>query len=131
MLARANRLTSSAAFADTIRRGARAGGRTLVVHVALDADRDTPAVGLVVSKQVGNAVARNLVKRRLRELARERLSSLPGSVVLVLRAQSAAATASHVELGAELDRALHRVLPQLAARRQEAEVSQTVEGSSA
>jgi ribonuclease P protein component len=67
-------------------------------------------VGFVVSKQVGNAVTRNTVKRRLRHLARERIGSLPGSAVLVIRALPPAATASYGELGADFDRALARLL---------------------
>lgn len=116
MLTRAHRLTSSRLFAPTIRRGARAGSRTLVVHLAAaqsgapDEPAGDPVVGLVVSKAVGGAVLRNQVKRRLRHLARERLTSLPGSAVLVVRALPPAATASSAELGADLDRALGRVL---------------------
>jgi ribonuclease P protein component len=67
-------------------------------------------VGFVVSRAVGGAVVRNQVKRRLRHLARERLTSLPGSAVLVVRALPPAASASSAELGADLDRALARVL---------------------
>ena len=117
MLTRAHRLTSSRLFAPTIRRGARAGSRTLVVHLAAapsgapDEAAGDPVVGLVVSKAVGGAVLRNQVKRRLRHLARQRLTSLPGSAVLVVRALPPAATASSAELGADLDRALGRVLP--------------------
>jgi ribonuclease P protein component len=73
-------------------------------------------VGFVVSKAVGGAVVRNQVKRRLRHLARERLSSLPGSAVLVVRALPPAATASSADLGADLDRALDRVRQRQAAR---------------
>ncbi|HET7734967.1 MAG TPA: ribonuclease P protein component [Nocardioidaceae bacterium] len=107
-----NRLTSGAVFAQTIRRGRRAGGRTVVLHLALPAapGSEPPRIGFVVSKQVGNAVTRNTVKRRLRHLARERISSLPGSAVLVVRAQPASAGASYAELAADLDRALSRVL---------------------
>jgi ribonuclease P protein component len=64
----------------------------------------------VVSKAVGSAVVRNKVKRRLRHLARERLASLPGSAVLVVRAPPAAAQASYADLAADLDRALGRLL---------------------
>jgi ribonuclease P protein component len=64
----------------------------------------------VVSRAIGNAVIRNRVKRRLRHLAREHVSSLPGTAVLVVRALPAAATASHQELGADLERCLDRVL---------------------
>ena len=115
MLTRAHRLTASRLYAPTIRRGERAGTRTLVVHLAAPApsgaaaDPAEPVVGFVVSKAVGGAVVRNQVKRRLRHLARERLTSLPGSAVLVVRALPAAATASSVQLGADLDRALDRV----------------------
>jgi ribonuclease P protein component len=67
-------------------------------------------VGFVVSKAVGDAVTRNRVKRRLRHLAREHVSSLPGSAVLVVRALPAAATATTEELAGDLDRCLGRVL---------------------
>lgn len=110
MLTRENRLTSSPAFSRTVRHGRRAGSRTLVVHLDVDAGVPQPQVGLVVSKAVGPAVTRNLVKRRLRHLTRERLSSLPGSAVLVVRALPPAATASYVEIGADLDHALGRAL---------------------
>jgi ribonuclease P protein component len=50
------------------------------------------------------------VKRRLRHLVRERIDALPESVLLVVRAQPAASSASYGELGAALDRCLHRVL---------------------
>ena len=121
VLTRANRLTSSRLFAPTIRRGARAGTRTLVVHLAVppavptDASAQTPpgespVVGFVVSKAVGGAVVRNQVKRRLRHLARERLESLPGSAVLVVRALPPAATTTSAQLGVDLDSALLRVL---------------------
>jgi len=67
-------------------------------------------VGFVVSRAVGPAVTRNLVKRRLRHLQRERLGSVPGSLprsgMLVVRALPAAGTASYDALGSEVDRLL-------------------------
>jgi ribonuclease P protein component len=68
-------------------------------------------VGFVVSKAVGNAATRNRVKRRLRHLAREHVTSLPGCAVLVVRALPEAAGASYAELGADLERCLRRVQP--------------------
>ncbi|TQL66329.1 ribonuclease P protein component [Nocardioides albertanoniae] len=71
---------------------------------------DGPQVGFVVSKAVGPAVVRNRVKRRLRHQARESLSGLPGSAVLVVRALPASADAGYDELGADLRSCLERVL---------------------
>ena len=68
-----------------------------------------PRVGFVVSKAVGPAVTRNLVKRRLRHLARIRVEDLPGSTMLVVRALPASATASYADLERELDRCLRAV----------------------
>jgi ribonuclease P protein component len=68
-----------------------------------------PRVGFVVSRAVGTAVTRNLVKRRLRHLCRERLGVLPEGSMLVVRALPAAADASYTELARELDRCLAKV----------------------
>jgi len=107
VLPREHRLTSSEGFRAAVRTGRRAGSRTLVVHLA--SAEDVLQVGFVVSKAVGNAVVRNRVKRRLRQVTRERLSMLPGSCMLVVRALPAAAEASAAELAADLDRCLRRV----------------------
>lgn len=113
MLPAAHRLTDGEAFRRTVRSGRRSGSSTLVVHLA-SGDGPAPSrVGFVVSKAVGNAVARNRVKRRLRHLTREQLpvlQALPGPVVLVVRALPAAAQASSAELGADLRRCLGKVM---------------------
>jgi ribonuclease P protein component len=112
LLDRPHRLTTSAGFATAVRSGRRAGTRTLVLHLGADPhDSTAPRIGFVVSKAVGNAVTRNQVKRRLRHLARERLASLPGSAVLVVRALPAASTASYETLGADFDTAWRRLQP--------------------
>jgi ribonuclease P protein component len=112
VLSRAHRLTERRLFGSTVRGGRRAGSRTMVVHLSRPAEPSgRPAqVGFVVSKAVGKAVVRNSVKRRLRHLVRERVSSLPDSAVLVVRALPAAAAASYQELGADLDRCLSRIV---------------------
>ena len=65
-----------------------------------------PVVGFVVSKAVGNAVARNLVKRRLRALVHARLASMPSTSSVVVRALPASASASFSAIESDLDGAL-------------------------
>jgi len=109
-----DRLTGSARFALAIRTGRRAGSSTLVVHLArADAEPASPhaeappRVGFVVSRAVGNAVVRNRVKRRLRELVRA--AELPAAARVVVRALPPAASSSYAELRHDLTRCLSRV----------------------
>jgi ribonuclease P protein component len=81
-----------------------------VLHLDADAGLDQPQVGFVVSKAVGAAVKRNVVKRRLRHISRERVPSLPGSAVLVVRALPPAGDASYEALSRDFDHALDRLL---------------------
>jgi ribonuclease P protein component len=110
VLAVDNRLRDSDAFRRTVSSGRRAGGAALVVHLLDDAptEGETPRVGLVVSKAVGNAVVRNRVKRQLRHLVRGYLTQLVPSSTLVIRALPPAAGMRSEELGAELARCLGR-----------------------
>jgi ribonuclease P protein component len=116
VLDRRHRLTASTLFTIATRRGRRAGTRTVVLHLLTDradagrpVEQSDPQVGFVVSKAVGNAVTRNTVKRRLRHLTRDRVTSLPRTAVLVVRALPAAAEASYAQLGVDLDAALERL----------------------
>jgi ribonuclease P protein component len=73
-------------------------------------DAEPARIGFVVSRAVGSAVTRNRVKRRLRELMRGYLHSLPGGSLLVVRANAAAAHASQSDLVADLDLVISRLL---------------------
>jgi ribonuclease P protein component len=93
------------------RTGRRAGGRAVTAHLLLVPGGEPAKVGFVVSRAVGSAVVRNRVKRRLREIMRARLASLPEGSMLVVRAQPAAAGARQSDLAADLDRILRRLVP--------------------
>lgn len=59
----------------------------MVVHLALLSEGpEAPRVGFVVSKKVGNAVVRNRVTRRMREIIRPQLTRLPACSAVVVRA---------------------------------------------
>lgn len=106
MLPRAHRMTDSRNFAETISRGRRAGGRSIVIYALPDEPTAPTAVGFVVSKAVGNSVVRHRVLRQLRAQVGARLGALEGYRSVVVRALPAAAGSTSVALGADLDRAL-------------------------
>ena len=96
MLAKANRIVRGDDFRRIVRTGRRAGGPLAVVH------RTRPAAavarfGLIVSKQVGNAVVRNRVKRRLSEIVRAELPAVEPADI-VIRALPAAGQADFATL---------------------------------
>jgi len=59
-------------------------------------------IGFIVPKLGHSAVERNRLKRRLRELARTQLSTIPARIDVRLRAKTAAYTASFAELSVDV-----------------------------
>lgn len=72
-------------------------------------ERGNPRLGLSVSRKVGNAVTRNAVRRRLREVFHSCLTEVTGSLDLVVSAKPAAAAATFEELREEFSRALGKI----------------------
>jgi len=80
------------------------------------ADGDSPQrLGITVTKKVGNAVCRNAVKRRVREVFRHQRGDLPKGIDLVLVAKRNAARVSHAEVTTDFA----ALVRQLANRAQE------------
>ncbi len=74
------------------------------------------ALGFTASKKVGNAVARNRAKRRLRALAHEALRDLPAAPIdLVLIARKQTLERDYQDLTADFQHALKRLLRLCAA----------------
>ncbi|KKX97876.1 ribonuclease P [Microbacterium sp. Ag1] len=71
--------------------------------------------GFIISKQVGTAVVRNSVRRRLKAVCAEALPRVPEGTDVVIRALPASATASYAELRADVDRCLRRLEPAASA----------------
>jgi ribonuclease P protein component len=89
-------------------RGRRARRGPLVVHLYVDPSSATapPRAGVIVGKRVGSAVTRNLVKRRLREQLRAKLSMLPTGSLAVVRALPGAGEAGFSRLGGAMEQAI-------------------------
>jgi ribonuclease P protein component len=115
VLAPAQRLRRSTDFAAVVRGGRRATTGVVVVHLTIpntheparEGTTKLPArAGFIVSKAIGGAVTRNSVRRRLRQLTRERLATLPPGSTLVVRALPGAADVASPRLAADLDAAI-------------------------
>jgi ribonuclease P protein component len=93
--------------------GVRASGRAFVLQARQRAEDGAVRIGFTVSKQVGNAVERNHVRRRLREIVR--LSAAAGGGQLtpghdyVLVGRRTALAAPFGDMMQELDAALARI----------------------
>jgi ribonuclease P protein component len=83
-----NRLSRSRDFDAVYRQGRSTSTRFLVLYwFDRDENSSEPRLGLAVPKAAGNAVARNRIKRQLREAWRARLESVPAGRDYVLIAK--------------------------------------------
>ena len=113
MLATRNRLRTSTDFSTTVRSGVRNGRRNVVLYTAALAADEPSRIGFIVSKSVGNAVVRNLVKRRLREVGALSLQKYGSGFAIVVRALPASAGASFDHLRSDYDAALESNMKRL------------------
>ncbi|WEK61482.1 MAG: ribonuclease P protein component [Candidatus Microbacterium colombiense] len=109
MLARPFRLTRGSDYRLVVRRGSRCGGARVVTSMLSTGESGTVRFGFIISKQVGNAVVRNSVRRRLKAVCAEALSSVPEGTDVVIRALPASAAATYAELSADVNRCLGRL----------------------
>ena len=113
MLARANRVVRPADFRNAVRRGRRIGTSAVVLHVLERPGVERPGsepsrFGFIVAKSVGNAVTRNLVRRRLRSVSRDILPAVPAGTDVVMRALPGSELVPWATLHAEIARGLER-----------------------
>ncbi|WP_353808146.1 ribonuclease P protein component [Agromyces sp. SYSU T00194] len=93
MLASAHRITSADDYRFVVRRGAKSVGAHTVSYVRRTPADAQPRFGFIVSKKVGTAVRRNLVRRRLKAASRELVDSGVRGMDVVIRALPSAADA--------------------------------------
>ncbi|ROP63491.1 ribonuclease P protein component [Curtobacterium sp. ZW137] len=107
MLARVNRIVLGNDYRVTVRRGRRSATANVVVSVVSRPSEPT-RFGFIVAKTVGNAVTRNLVRRRLKGIAHELLTTDPTGYDVVVRALPAAAQATWPTLLEDVSRSFAR-----------------------
>lgn len=83
-------------------------GPLAVLHVYDRHDKDDIRIGFSVSRKIGKAVERNLVKRRMREALRPYVPYLPEGVDIVFSARVRALNAGFWPLKEGMIKLLHR-----------------------
>ena len=106
MLAGANRITSGDDYKMVVRRGVRVVGPHLVAYLRRNPDGEPVRFGFIVAKNVGNAVRRNRVRRRLKAASFSLLPSVRPGTDVVIRALPSANDVSWPELYSEVEGAL-------------------------
>lgn len=102
MLAKANRVTSADDYRSIVRRGAKVAGAHTVSYLRSRESGTDARFGFIVSKKVGSAVRRNLVRRRLKAACRELVDGGVSAVDVVVRALPTAADADFHALRADV-----------------------------
>jgi ribonuclease P protein component len=107
VLAKANRITSADDYRFIVRRGAKVAGAHTVSYLRSRESGTDARFGFIVSRKVGSAVRRNLVRRRLKAACRELVDGGVSAVDVVVRALPTAAAADFHALRADVVTALH------------------------
>ena len=102
------RLTDSSEFERVYKQGTAYRGRLFAGH-AFPNERGALRLGLSVSKKVGNAVVRNTLRRRMREIFALAAGETSAHLDLVVSARPAARDATFDELRGEFEHALSKL----------------------
>ena len=102
MLARINRVVRADDYRRVVRQGRKVGSTHAVGYVIDRGDGMPTRFGFIVAKNVGNAVIRNRVRRRLKAASFALLDSIRPGVDIGVRALPVSAEASWVTLRGEV-----------------------------
>lgn len=110
MLPRAHRLANGDDIRTVVRRGRRVTSSCAVVY-RLSARTDAAAAfAVIVSKQVGGAVVRNRVRRRIQAAIALELPTVPSGDAIVVRALPASSEASWDTLRSDIGDGVRRAV---------------------
>ena len=108
MLAGSNRITAGDDYKMVVRRGVRIVEPHLVMYLRRNPAGAPARFGFIVAKNVGDAVRRNRVRRRLKAASYGLLPSTRQGIDVVIRALPVASNASYPILCAEIFEALKK-----------------------
>lgn len=111
MLPRQHRLTDFKSFQEVLRRGNRYTSQYFRISLIKSTKPEPTKVGFVVSKKVARkASARNLLKRRMREVVRrEVFSEIPRNTSIVIGALPGSVALTYNEITSEIKSILNKV----------------------
>ena len=113
MLARVNRVVTADDYRATVRTGRKSVSAHAAVYLRRREEIAAPRFGFIVSKAVGNAVQRNLMRRRLKTVCAGILGTVPDGLDLVIRMLPGAAQITWSNLEQEMTVLLTRGLAKL------------------
>jgi ribonuclease P protein component len=102
VLSKANRVARADDFRAAVRTGNRVAGEHFVVYVRRTEAQAAKRFGFIVAKNIGSAVARNRVRRRLRAASSTLVVFKPAGVDVVIRALPGSEALSWTSLQEEL-----------------------------
>ncbi len=102
MLAKANRITAGSDYKAVVRKGYRVSGPHTVMYLRKSPVASPARFGFIVAKNVGGAVTRNLVRRRMKAVAYSLVSELEPGTDVVIRALPGAVSVPWSTLRSEI-----------------------------
>ena len=103
MLAKANRIVTATDYRRLVRSGRRARGPLVLAYGRCSAPHEPLRMGVIVARNVGNAVVRNRVRRRIKAIGWSIAQDVDGLDV-VLRALPVSAGADFADIDTEVRR---------------------------
>ena len=108
---KSRRLTRTAEFDHVRKKGTATRGGLITLAVAeAPGSKEQPRLGIITSRKVGGAVARNRARRRVREIFRKHQHQLKSGIWIVIIISARAGRATYAQLEDEWLRLARRAL---------------------